>query len=280
VVETIRREAKRYGVNISHSELVGLIPQDAVIDSAVWYTQMDMFNPEQVLERKLYAALESAASQEETDDTNIEDLSPSFLVSIAAGTPTPGGGSAAAYAGAMGAALVAMVARLTIGKSKYADIETQMQSILDEAEVLREILTAAIEADSAAFDAVIDAYRLPRDDDEQKSARAAAIQKATLEATQVPFETAKKSLRVMQLAIQVASLGNTNAITDAGTGAALARAALTSAGYNIRINILGLDDQKLAQSLLDQLTELEKRAEQFTDQLNGILKERGGLLLE
>jgi len=282
VVETIRREAQRYGINISHSELVGLIPQDAIIDSAVWYTQMDMFTPEQVLERKLYTALENAANQQKevVDPPKVSDQLPSFLDSLAAGTPTPGGGSAAAYAGAMGAALVAMVARLTIGKSKFADIGTQMQSILDEADVLREILTAAIEADSAAFNAVMEAYRLPNTDDEQKSARAAAIQKATLGATEVPIETARKSLRVIQLAIQVASLGNTNAITDAGTGASLAHAALTSAGYNVRINISGLEDQKLAKSLLIQLAEFEGRAKQFMEQLNGILKERGGLPLE
>jgi glutamate formiminotransferase/formiminotetrahydrofolate cyclodeaminase len=286
VVEAIRREAQRYGASISHSELVGLIPQDAVIDTAVWYTQMDMFKPEQVLERKLYAVLGDSAGQQAIESTNpIVQVSPftvhtsTFLDDLAAGTPTPGGGSAAAYAGAMGAALVGMVARLTIGKSKYENIETQMQSILDEAEVLREILTAAIDADSAAFNAVMDAYRLPKDDDAQKSTRAAAIQKATLEATQVPFETARKSLRVMQLAIQVASLGNTNAITDAGTGATLAQAALKSASYNVRINTLGLEDKKLTQNLLNQLVELEKRAAQFMDQLNHILKDCGGLPL-
>lgn len=279
VVETIRREALRYGVSISHSELVGLIPQDAIIDTAVWYIQMDIFKPEQVLERKLYAVLDQSADQQISDSVSEMVPPSSFLDGLAAGTPTPGGGAAAAYAGAMGAALIAMVSRLTIGKSKYADIQTQIQSILDEAEVLREILTAAVEADSAAFNAVMEAYRLPKEDDEQESARAAAIQKSTLEATQVPFETARKSLRVMQLAIQVASLGNTTAITDAATSAALAQAALRSAGYNVRVNTLGLEDKKLAQNLLVQLAEFEKRAAQFMEQLTNILKGRGGLPL-
>src|SRR5215211_5867756 len=111
VVETIRREAQRYGVGIHHSELVGLIPQDALVDAAVWYTQLDAFDKEQVLESRLF---ESHAA-----DSQPAGNGPSFIEELAAPTPTPGGGSAAAYAGAMGAGLVAMVAGLTMGKKKY-----------------------------------------------------------------------------------------------------------------------------------------------------------------
>ncbi|MGZ9226741.1 MAG: glutamate formimidoyltransferase, partial [Anaerolineales bacterium] len=113
VVEMIRREAARYGVGIHHSELVGLIPQDALTDAAVWHMQLDQFDKAQILESRLYEAHASAPA----------DNGPSFIEELAAPTPTPGGGSAAAYSGAMGAALVAMVAGLTIGKKKYANVE-------------------------------------------------------------------------------------------------------------------------------------------------------------
>ena len=120
VVEMIRREAARYGANITHSELIGLIPQQALIDAAVWYLQLDDFTEDQILEYKMNAEL--AAREGEA----IEAVP--FLDDLAAATPTPGGGSAAAYSGAMAAGLVAMVARLTVGKKKYADVEEQMNA--------------------------------------------------------------------------------------------------------------------------------------------------------
>ncbi len=273
VVETIRREAKRYGVSISHNELVGLIPQDALIDTAVWYTQLDIFHPDQVLERKMYAALQNNNSGDKEPIASQSD----FIANLAAGTPTPGGGSASAYAGAMAAALVAMVARLTLGKEKFVAVENQMQSILDEIVVLQEVLQAAVEADSAAFMDVMAAYHLPKEGNGTKATRQEAIQKAIIEAAQIPFQTARKSLRVLQLAIQVASLGNPNAITDAGTAAALANAAITGAGYNVRVNALSMEDEQMKNQYLTELRSIEHRAVQFMDQLNSILKNRGGL---
>ena len=273
VVETIRREGERYGVAISHSELVGLIPQDALIDMAVWYSQMDLFEPDQVLERKMYALLQSSQGDLQETSGSTSD----FVHQLAAGTPVPGGGSAAAYAGAMGAALVAMVARLTLGKEKYSGYETQIQTILNETQPLQDVHQAAVEADSAAFKAVMDSYRLPKDTKKAMETRSAAIQEATIEAAQVPFETARKSLRVMQLAIQMAAMGNVNAITDAGTAAALAKAAINGAGYNVRVNCLGIKDPEMVENTLKDLLNIEKRASQFSTQLNSILKDRGGL---
>jgi glutamate formiminotransferase/formiminotetrahydrofolate cyclodeaminase len=275
VVEIIRREAQRYGVGISHSELVGLIPQDALIDTAVWYTQMDLFKPDQVLERRMYTAFHSDQKVKK-GPTKASEV---FTDQLAAGTPVPGGGSAAAYSGAMAAALIAMVARLTLGKPKFAKVETQMYNILEEVEILRNVLLAAVEADSAAFEAVMDAYRLPKGTAKDREVRSEAIQATTLEAAQVPFETARKSLRVLQLAIQSAALGNPNVITDAGTAAALAQAAISGAGYNVRINTISIKDEKQSKLLLSELEKMERRASQFMVQLNNILKERGGLPL-
>ena len=282
VVETIRREAQRYGVGIHHSELVGLIPQDALVDAAVWYTQMDQFEPEQVLEKRMYAALQSSGkTDQDTGEIPVEKPAPvfgQFLEALADGSPTPGGGSAAAYAGAMGAALVAMVARLSLGKKKYAEVQEQMLAVVDEADVLRKQLTKAVDEDSAAFEEVMAAFRLPKDSEAQSAEREAAIQKATLRAAEVPLDTARRVVRVMELALEVAKLGNLNAITDAGSGAAMAQAALTSALYNVRINTMDLESSE-AELLINQLEQLENQAAQVQQQLRAVLVDRGGLAL-
>jgi glutamate formiminotransferase/formiminotetrahydrofolate cyclodeaminase len=132
VVEMIRSEASRYGVAIHHSELVGLIPQAALVDAAVWHLQLDQFTPDQILEARLYNALQKAHEPPEVVTTPA--VSQDFLEALAAGTPTPGGGSAAAYAGAAAAALIAMVAHLTIGKKRYIEVEDEMRQVLTEAE--------------------------------------------------------------------------------------------------------------------------------------------------
>ena len=122
------------------------------------------------------------------------------------------------------------------------------------------------------------AFRLPKDSQDQIAARAETIRKATLYAAEVPLETARMSVRVIELACQTAQLGNPNAVTDAGTGAALAQSALTGAGYNVRINILDLDGNE-AELLTNQLEQLESQALQSAEQLKVILQERGGLSL-
>ena len=274
VVETIRREAERYGVGIHHSELVGLIPQDALVDAAVWYTQMDQFEPEQVLEKKLFAAMETTESTEPGAESE-QRLETSFLDNLADGNPTPGGGSAAAHAGAMAAGLVAMVARLTIGKKKYAEVEAQMKEILAEAEDLRSELTIAVERDAQAFEAIMNAFRLSKDNPQ----RAIQIEEATLHAAEIPLEVASQAFRVMELALQVASFGNANAITDAASGAAMAQAAVTSSGYNVRINALSLKDIEAVNTLLNMLVSIDEGAAQLQEQIKGQLIERGGLKL-
>jgi glutamate formiminotransferase/formiminotetrahydrofolate cyclodeaminase len=267
VVETIRREAQRYGVGIQHSELVGLIPQEALVDAAVWYTQLDQFTPEQVLETRLA----SAASPEAPAPA------PDFLNALAAAVPAPGGGSAAAYAGAMGAGLVCMVAGLTIGKKKYAAVEERMRAILTEAEGLQAALRAAVDEDAAAFESVMAAFKLPKENPEQLAARNAQVELATLQAARVPLQAARKAVRVMELAAEVAATGNLNAISDGASGLAMARAALTAAGTNVRININSLTDPAAGQPLLADLSALEAQAAQVEASLRETLAARAGL---
>lgn len=274
VVEAIRREAARYGVGIHHSELVGLIPQEALVDAAVWYTQLDGFKPDQVLETRLFAA-----ERPQTVDNGRLTVSDekSFLDNLAAATPAPGGGCAAAYAGAMGAGLVAMMAGLTLGKKKYAEAQAQAESIRAEAEALRASLTAAVAEDAAAFDAVMAAFKLPKDSETQAKLRQDEIEKATLQAARVPLKVAGMAARVIELAAQIVAVGNLNAISDGASGAAMARAALTAAGYNVRININSLQDKAAAASLLEELEALEARAKAAEGQIRLSLETRGGI---
>jgi glutamate formiminotransferase/formiminotetrahydrofolate cyclodeaminase len=273
VVELVRREAERYGVSLHHCELVGLIPEEALVEAAVWYLQLDQFEPEQILERRLKAVGYDKGQ-------GIEDKGPAaFLEALASDSPTPGGGSASAYSGASGAALVAMVARLTIGRKKYAEVEAQMQSVLGRAEALRLGLTAAIQEDAAAFEAVLAAYKLPKSTPAEQEGRESAVQAAMKEAVRVPYQVAVQAVEVMGLAVEVVRHGNLNAISDGATAAAMARAALSGASYNVRINASSLSDQDEVQRVLGELSLLEKYAAAHEGAIHQALLERGGMLL-
>lgn len=269
VVEFIRREAQRYGVSVHHSELVGLIPQEALVDAAVWYTQLDGFDKEQILESRLFSSLNAAP------------LSPpkavSFLDELASALPAPGGGSAAAYAGAMGAGLVAMVSGLTIGRKKYAEVEAEMQAVHVMAEKLRAEMTQAVDDDAASFEAVIGAFKLPKETEEQKTARTAAIQIATMNAAHIPLQSVQRSVKIMELAIKCAEHGNLNAISDAMSGFAMSRASLTAAACNVRINVNSLPDKSAGDEYLKELADLEKKADKLEKEIRKVMKDRGGI---
>lgn len=273
VVEFVRREAQRYGVGILNCEMVGLVPQEAIVDAAVWYTQLDLFDPaEQILETRMAAALaEAEAGEPQQPQDN------GFLNALASGTPAPGGGSASAYTGAAAAALVAMVARLTTGKKKYAAVEERMQQIAEQAEVHRRALTAAVEADGAAFNQYLSAVRMPKDTPEQQAARAAALEEATMKTIEVPLSVARRSVEILKLAVEAAETGNVNAISDAAAGAALAQAALTGSGLNVRINCPNLADQSAAREFAAEVRRLHSAAEQHQAALDRVLAERGNL---
>ncbi len=271
VVEMVRREAQRYGVNIHHTELVGLVPQEALNDASIWYLQLDGFEPQQILETRLRQGPARAESAPPTGTGFIDEL--------ASGTPTPGGGSASAFTAAQAAALVSMVARLTVGKKKYAAVESQMWEIIETSEALRVDLTRAVEQDAAAFDAIMAAMRMPKETEEQQAARSDAMEQATRKAMDVPFLVAQKSAQIIDLALQVISNGNLNAISDGGTAAALARAAITGAGLNVRTNSISLSDQSYAEPMLMELAVLEQRVSEVEREIRQVLIERGKLPL-
>ena len=171
-----------------------------------------------------------------------------FLDELASSAPTPGGGSAAAIMGAMGAALVSMVCNLTLGKKDYEAVEAQMRAALAEAERLRARLTAMVAEDVSAFDALMAAYKLPRADDPQKLARSQAIQQALKLATDVPLECAAACAEVVALSQRIAAIGNKGVISDAGVAVLAAQAALRSAALNVDINTPSIKDADFVQS--------------------------------
>jgi formiminotetrahydrofolate cyclodeaminase len=165
-----------------------------------------------------------------------------FLDELASSAPVPGGGSGAALVGALGAALASMVGNLTLGKPKYADVQADIQALLAQTEALRARLTNLIEEDVAVYHRLSSAYKMPKDTDEQKAARTAAIQVILRDATAVPMNIAEACVGVLKLCKPMADKGNVGAVSDAGVAALLAEAALRSAALNVLINLAAIKD--------------------------------------
>jgi len=267
VTEFVRREAQRYGVGIHHTEIVGLVPSRALINAGRYYLQLDGFEHEQLLENRLFSEQENQGG----------DGQISFLDRVAEGTTAPGGGSAAAYAGALGSALAVMVARLTIGKAKYKDVEEECWQTIEQGEELRSQLTEAIELDAKSFEGIIVARRLPRDTEENIQIRDKAIMEASFRAAEVPLHSAEMCLQVMKLALRMAQIGNLNAISDAASGVYQAKAGLEAASLNVKINLIGYENEERAIHLLEQARVLQGKSEEIVSELQTLLKERAGL---
>jgi formiminotetrahydrofolate cyclodeaminase len=176
-----------------------------------------------------------------------------FLTDLASRAATPGGGSAAAVMGAMGAALAAMVCHLTIGKKKYVAVEGELRTVLERADTLRARLVYAIEEDVAAFNAVMAAYGLPKETPEQQQDRLAAVQSALREATDAPLACARLCHEVIDLVAIVSEKGNVAVISDGGVAALAAHAALRSAALNVYVNAKAIEDRAFAEDRLRQL---------------------------
>jgi glutamate formiminotransferase/formiminotetrahydrofolate cyclodeaminase len=244
-------EAAAHGVAPTWSEIVGLVPERALFDTAARHIQLRGFSPDLVLERKVREAVSGGVS-----------LS-GFVASVASSSPTPGGGSVVAHVGALAAALAQMVAGLTAGRKKYAAVDAEMKQIGLSAAELGNTLAALVEADARSYTGVSEAYKMPKEPDDAAVRRSAAITDALLGASRVPLETARACAAVAELAATVATKGNTNAVSDAGVAALLAEAACRGAAYNVRINISSLDDRSRGAALVSEAAELVARAAKF-----------------
>lgn len=183
-----------------------------------------------------------------------------FLTELASKAPTPGGGGAAALAGAIAAALTSMVANLTLGKKKYAEVEGKIKPILLSAEILRTRMEALVAADAAVFDGFMKAYKMPHNSEEEEEERSGAIEVAAYDAAEVPLKIAESCMEVLEIAAQIVLIGNKSAVTDATVAAFLARAALRSACYNVQSNLLLIRDKEYVTKTENYMLKLNHKA--------------------
>lgn len=260
VYETIKREAERYGVPIVGSEIVGLTPLKAVTGTAEFYLGLENFNMEQVLEYKLKSPRLGA-----------REGMKGFLDLVAGKSATPGGGSVSALAGALAAALGAMVCRLTVGRKKYADVSDELKQVLSKIDGLRAELSFLIEKDAQAFDLVMAAGKMPKYTDFEIEQRNIKLQESTLLATSVPLEVMQKCLEVLELLPAVAEKGNVNSISDVGVAGLMAHAAVRGAHMNVLINLPGIEDESKRKIISEDAAALLEKAGQLMNRTDKIV---------
>jgi len=186
-----------------------------------------------------------------------------FLEALASSSPTPGGGSVAALSAANGAAMIAMVGRLTVGKAGFEDVEDRMDGLILAADAARVEFLELADTDAHAFDGVMAAFKLPKETDEEKATRSAAIQAGYAEAAAVPQEVARKAIHLMELAEDATAMGNPQAASDGLSAAASLYCAALCAIANVEINASAFKDESQRVGMLDELAGLKGRADQL-----------------
>ena len=185
-----------------------------------------------------------------------------YLDELASAQPTPGGGSASALSGALGAALASMVCRLTPGKAGYEDVQSEIEHIWEQTERLRARFAQLVQEDIAAYGQLAAAYRMPRGTDEERGQRSAAIQERLTAAAQVPLEVVESAATTINLCRRLAEIGNANVLSDILAATALERAAAEGASSMVRINLRPMKNPQLAVSLEERLTNALQTVEQ------------------
>ena len=280
--EEVSRAAAARGMRVTGAEIVGLVPKCALVDAGKFYLtrqqrslgiseaeiirmavksmgldELKPFDPkEKVIEYMIEDEKEQAIKER-----LIRMTCKTFAVETASESPAPGGGSISAYMGALGAALGTMVANLSAHKRGWDERWEEFSKVAEEGQEVMNELLALVDEDTAAFNRIMDVFAMPKGTDEEKTARAAAMEAATLYATQVPLRTMKTALRAMPVIRAMAEKGNPASASDAGVGALAARAAVRGADMNVRINAAGLKDRAVAEKLIGEAAELVKQAE-------------------
>jgi glutamate formiminotransferase/formiminotetrahydrofolate cyclodeaminase len=257
VFEMVKREAQRYGVSIVGSEIVGLIPKRAIELTADFYLQLESFSPAQVFENRIEASLSGSAAPQ--GPGKLASLAQPFLDAVAEPTPTPGGGSVAALAGALGASLGQMVANLSRKKKSQAVFVEQLGEAISELQASSRMLSEAIDRDSASFDQVMAAYKLPKETSNERVEREAAIQKALQGAANVPLEVARKSAEVFELLGRLESMSSPSMYSDLRVGRLIAAAGARGALENVAINLESITDTAFASRLRSESAALAAR---------------------
>ena len=208
-------------------------------------------------------------------DINMKDMTVTQLCdATASNSPAPGGGSISAMAAAYAGALVCMVAKLTLGKKGYEDVQEEMRELDLEADAMRQVLLEDIQKDSESFNGFMEALALPKDTEEQKARRTQAMQEALKGACAVPYEVAGKALRMLQLAVDAVTKGNINTASDGMVGVLMGRAGVIGALNNVRINLRGIKDEAYKQDMLSKCDVLEETANRLETQAQKALHAR------
>ncbi|MDY3920488.1 MAG: cyclodeaminase/cyclohydrolase family protein [Candidatus Limivivens sp.] len=183
-----------------------------------------------------------------------------FAAQTASNEPVPGGGSISALAGALAAALTEMVAGLTAGKKKYADVEEEMKAVMPVMKQVREQLLVDIRRDSESFDLYMQALTLPKDTEEEKAARTQALQDGLKAAVAVPLSVARAAARILPYAKTMVTKGNATAVTDGLVATMMARTAVLGALFNVKINLASIRDEAFVAETMEEVRSLEKQA--------------------
>ena len=272
--DEVCRCAQNRGIRVTGTEIVGLVPKRTLIDAGKYFLKkqnrstgipeadilqiaiksmglddLKAFNPR---EKVIEYLLEDDDKRAKLIDLTVKD----FSEETSRESPAPGGGTIAAYMGALGAALGTMVANLSSHKAGWDARWEEFSNWADKGQQIQAELLVLVDEDTEAFNRIMDAFGLPKGTDEEKALRSAAIQEATLFATQVPLHTMQASFKVFELCKAMAEEGNPNSVSDAGVGILAARAAVLGAGLNVKINASGLKDRETADKLVAEANEL------------------------
>jgi len=248
--ELVRTLADQHGVSVLESEIVGLVPMDALTEAAEFYLRLHGFSKNQILETKL---------AEKVDDRLVSLNLLAFANEVASEKPVPGGGSVSAYTGALAASLVCMVSRLTLKKTKNEQSQSKAEAILQEGGSLEQRLITFVDEDSKSFADLLEAYRLPKSTEQEKQARSAQIQTRLKHAADIPLATAENCARTLSLARTLSELANENVLSDLQTALFLTHASTMGALANVEINLASIKDDEYRKETRSKIEEIRDR---------------------
>jgi glutamate formiminotransferase/formiminotetrahydrofolate cyclodeaminase len=282
VFEAVKEEAEKLGVGVTGSEIVGLVPKEALVRAGRFYLQKEVDEDELVevaIEKLGLSQLYPFKPEEKIIEYMVEEVGPlvslsvrGFLSELASSSPAPGGGSVAALSGSLGTALASMVCNLTIGKDKYKKVQDEIKEVLRKSEQMRKKLIALVDKDTDAFNDLMKAFKMPKETEEQKEMRKKALQDGYKSAALVPLETAKTCAETLDAALIVAKKGNKNSITDSGVSALMARAGVEAAILNIKINLGSIEDEVFVEKISSEIEKIRRDAEDKTKEVMKIVE--------
>ena len=289
VFDEIEKSANARGLRVTGSELVGLVPLSALLDAGRFFLKKQGSSAGASEEELIQMAVKSLGLDELSPfDPNkkiieyqLRDAKKTRLVSMslkafanetASDSPAPGGGSIAAYAGALGASLATMVANLSAHKRGWDARLEEFSTWAVKGQQLKDELLNLVDEDTRAFDGIMNAFGLPKETAEEKAARKQAIQNATKYAVEIPYQTMQKAFEVFEIAEAMVMNGNPNSVTDAGVGALCARTAVYGAWMNVQINLSGLEDQNFKSEMLEKSNQLLAQANQKEQEIVALVQ--------